>query len=75
MDFHLQLGILPRALLESGLVTTRSVSTIAAKNIGKFAIVSVVFYLVGYNLGYGIPEEAIPMLTGIPVYCKITFLI
>ena len=33
--------------LESGLVTTRSVSTIAAKNIGKFAIVSVVFYLVG----------------------------
>ena len=25
--------------LESGLVTTRSVSTIAAKNIGKFAIV------------------------------------
>ena len=43
-------------MLESGLVTTRSVSTIAAKNIGKFAIVSVVFYLVGYNLGYGIPE-------------------
>jgi|TARA_B000000609_G_scaffold149911_1_gene134849 Amt family ammonium transporter len=43
-------------MLESGLVTTRSVSTIAAKNIGKFAIVCVVFYLVGYNLGYGIPE-------------------
>ena len=42
--------------LESGLVTTRSVSTIAAKNIGKFAIVSIVFYLVGYNLGYGVPE-------------------
>ena len=42
--------------LESGLVTTRSVSTIAAKNIGKFAIVSVVFYFVGYNLGYGVPE-------------------
>jgi len=40
-------------MLESGLVTTRSVSTIAAKNIGKFAIVSVMFYLVGYNLGYG----------------------
>ncbi len=45
--------------LESGLVTTRSVSTIAAKNIGKFAIVSVVFYLFGYNLGYGIPEGGI----------------
>ena len=43
-------------MLESGLVTTRSVSTIAAKNIGKFAIVCVVFYLVGYNLGYGIPK-------------------
>ena len=42
--------------LESGLVTTRSVSTIAAKNIGKFAIVSVVFYFIGYNLGYGVPE-------------------
>tara|TARA_B110000438_G_scaffold176381_1_gene168542 strand:+ start:184 stop:1470 length:1287 start_codon:yes stop_codon:yes gene_type:complete len=45
--------------LESGLVTTRSVSTIAAKNIGKFAIVSVVFYLFGYNLGYTVPEGGI----------------
>ncbi len=45
--------------LESGLVTTRSVSTIAAKNIGKFAIVSIVFYLFGYNLGYGVPEGGI----------------
>jgi|TARA_B110001454_G_scaffold173445_1_gene164704 Amt family ammonium transporter len=43
-------------MLESGLVTTKSVSTIAAKNIGKFAIVSTMFYLVGYNLGFGIPE-------------------
>ena len=43
-------------MLESGLVTTRSVSTIAAKNIGNFAIVCIVPYLVGYNLGYGIPE-------------------
>ena len=42
--------------LESGLVTTRSVSTIAAKNIGKFAIVSIVFYLFGYNLGYDVPK-------------------
>ena len=45
--------------LESGLVTTRSVSTIAAKNIGKFAIVSVVFYLFGYNLGYGVEKGGI----------------
>ena len=29
-------------MLESGLVTTKSVSTIAAKNIGKFAICSLI---------------------------------
>ena len=43
-------------MLESGLVTTKSVSTIAAKNIGKFAICSMVFFFVGYNLAYGISE-------------------
>ena len=43
-------------MLESGLVTTKSVSTIAAKNVGKFAICSIVFFLFGYNLAYGIPE-------------------
>ena len=43
-------------MLESGLVTTKSVSTIAAKNIGKFAICSIIFFLVGYNLAYGISE-------------------
>ena len=43
-------------MLESGLVTTKSVSTIAAKNIGKFAICSLIFFLCGYNLAYGIPE-------------------
>ena len=42
--------------VESGLVTTKSVSTIAAKNIGKFAICSLIFFLVGYNLAYGVPE-------------------
>ena len=30
-------------MLESGLVTNKSVSTIAAKNIGKFAICSIIF--------------------------------
>ena len=43
-------------MLESGLVTTKSVSTIAAKNIGKFAIASIIFFLFGYNLAYDIPE-------------------
>ena len=43
-------------MLESGLVTTKSVSTIAAKNIGKFAIASIMFYLIGYNLAYGVSE-------------------
>ena len=43
-------------MLESGLVTTKSVSSIAAKNIGKFAIASIVFFLFGYNVAYGIGE-------------------
>ena len=43
-------------MLESGLVTTKSVSTIAAKNVGKFAIASLVFFFWGYNLAYDIPE-------------------
>ena len=43
-------------MLECGLVTTKSVSTIAAKNVGKFAICSIVFFLFGYDLAYGIQE-------------------
>ena len=43
-------------MLESGLVTNKSVSTIAAKNVGKFAICSIVFFLFGYQMAYGIPE-------------------
>ena len=43
-------------MLESGLVTTKSVSTIAAKNIGKFAICSLIFFFFGYNMAYGITE-------------------
>ena len=43
-------------MLESGLVTTKSVSTIAAKNIGKFAIASIIFFFFGYNLAYGVTE-------------------
>ena len=43
-------------MLESGLVTTKSVSSIGAKNIGKFAICSLIFFLFGYNVAYGVPE-------------------
>ena len=44
------------AMLESGMVTSKSVSTIAAKNIGLFSIAGVMFWMFGYNLAYGIPE-------------------
>ncbi len=43
-------------MLESGLVTNKSVSTIAAKNIGKFALCSIIFFLFGYQMAYGISE-------------------
>ena len=42
------------AMLESGLVTSKSVSTIAAKNIGLYSIAGIMFFFVGYNLAYGI---------------------
>jgi len=44
------------AMLESGMVTSKSVSVICAKNIGLFAISGIMFWLVGYNLAYGISE-------------------
>ena len=43
-------------MLESGLVTSKSVSVICAKNIGLYSIAGIMFWLVGYNLAYGIPE-------------------
>jgi len=44
------------AMLESGLVTSKSVSAICAKNIGLYAIAGLMFWIVGYNLAYGISE-------------------
>ena len=44
------------AMLESGMVTSKSVSSIAAKNIGLFSIAGIMFWMFGYNLAYGIPE-------------------
>ena len=43
-------------MLESGLVTSKSVSTIAAKNIGLYAIAGISFWLCGYNLAYSISQ-------------------
>jgi Amt family ammonium transporter len=43
-------------MLESGMVTSKSVSVICAKNIGLFSIAGIMFWLVGYNLAYGITE-------------------
>ncbi len=44
------------AMLESGMVTSKSVSVICAKNIGLFSIAGIMFWMVGYNLAYGIPQ-------------------
>ena len=44
------------AMLESGMVTSKSVSVICAKNIGLVSIGAIMFWLVGYILAYGIPE-------------------
>ena len=46
-------------MLESGLVTSKSVSVICAKNIGLFAISGIMFWVVGYNLAYGNPESGL----------------
>ena len=42
------------AMLESGRVTSKSVSVICAKNIVYFRL-QIMFWMVGYNLAYGIP--------------------
>ncbi|HIP80161.1 MAG TPA: ammonium transporter, partial [Kiloniellaceae bacterium] len=40
------------AMLESGLVRTKSVTTILLKNLARFSIAGVTYFLVGYNLMY-----------------------
>ena len=44
------------AMLASGMVTSKSVSVICAKNIGLFSIAGIMFWMFGYNVAYGIPE-------------------
>ena len=43
------------SMLESGMVTSKSVSVICAKNIGLFSISGIMFWMFGYNVAYGIP--------------------
>lgn len=44
------------AMLESGMVRSKNVATICLKNISLFAIAGLMYWLVGYNLMYGIAE-------------------
>ena len=44
------------AMLESGMVRSKNVATICLKNISLFAIAGLMYWLVGYNLMYGIEE-------------------
>jgi Amt family ammonium transporter len=41
------------AMLEAGLTRTKNNSVILTKNIGLFALASVMYYFLGYNLMYG----------------------
>ena len=41
-------------MLEAGMVRSKNVATICAKNIGLYAIASLMFWLVGYHLMYGV---------------------
>ena len=40
------------AMLEAGMVRSKSVAVILVKNIGLYALASIMFYVIGYNLMY-----------------------
>ena len=40
------------AMLESGLVRSKNVTTILCKNVSLFAVAGIMYYLIGYNLMY-----------------------
>jgi Amt family ammonium transporter len=42
------------AMLESGMVRSKNVATICTKNIGIYAIAGLMYWLLGYNLMYGV---------------------
>ena len=45
------------AMLESGLVRTKNVAAICLKNIGLFSIAGLMYWLMGYNLMYGVADD------------------
>jgi Amt family ammonium transporter len=46
------------AMLESGMVRTKSVAEILTKNIALYAIACIMYMLVGYNIMYGSSDSA-----------------
>ncbi|MBL6787503.1 MAG: ammonium transporter [PS1 clade bacterium] len=44
------------AMLESGMVRSKNAATICLKNISLFSIAGLMYWLVGYNLMYGVEE-------------------
>ena len=44
------------AMLESGLVRSKNTATICLKNISLYSVAGIMFYLIGYDLMYGIAE-------------------
>ena len=44
------------AMLESGMVRSKNVATICVKNISLFGFAGIMYWLIGYNLMYGIEE-------------------
>ena len=44
------------AMLESGMVRSKNVATICVKNISLYSLAGLMYWLVGYNLMYGIEE-------------------
>ncbi len=44
------------AMLEAGLVRTKNVAEICLKNIGLYSIAGLMYFILGYNLMYGVSE-------------------
>ena len=44
------------AMLESGLVRTKNTATICLKNIALYSVAGIMYYVIGYDLMYGIEE-------------------